>query len=400
MKTPYHLLLPILLVLISCKTTELLISEGKADHAIDMAIKKLDGKQKKTKHIKALEEAFITANDQDIRQISNLQSLANQGDATKWLEVYDLVSGIEKRQEKVRVVLPLKNDSYEGQIDFIETSPLLLEARKGASAHLYDEGSRLLKESKREANKYEAREAYNSFEKIETYASSYKDVESLLDESKELGTTLILLEVIDESGSGDYAYQINERFHNVDDPWTKYHLKYEDNITYDLRSTMSITKLYISPEKEDIRTTTETRQLEKKVVQRTSNGSARLDSMGNQQEQIDYEIIQANLTTIERTKKVTLEAKVDITDYSGKVLIASEYFGHDVIFSDQAMEVQGDRRALAGRAHVLNAPLMATLEEFPADVTMVLEALDHVTKNMISFIEEQGKKLSQNVVAK
>jgi len=76
MKTLFYLLsLTIILSTAACKSIEKLVDQGRYDEAIILATKKLAGKKnKKTKHIMALEEAFAKINLLDINHIDALKT--------------------------------------------------------------------------------------------------------------------------------------------------------------------------------------------------------------------------------------------------------------------------------------------------------------------------------------
>ena len=58
----------------SCASIEKLVDQGNYDAAIELATRKLAGKKnKKTKHIRALEEAYAKVNARDLDRITHLQ---------------------------------------------------------------------------------------------------------------------------------------------------------------------------------------------------------------------------------------------------------------------------------------------------------------------------------------
>ena len=128
MKTLYHtFLITLLLITASCRSIEKLVDQGRYDDAIVLATKKLAGKKnKKTKHIKSLEEAFFKVNSYDLHQISRLQDAAESGDGAAWIRMYDYLLQIDSRQNRVLPFLPLvSKENYVGVFDLIDTSPLI-----------------------------------------------------------------------------------------------------------------------------------------------------------------------------------------------------------------------------------------------------------------------------------
>lgn len=63
------------LITTACKSVDKLVDQGRYDEAIVLATKKLAGKKnKKTKHVRALEKAFAKVNERDLLHITHLKS--------------------------------------------------------------------------------------------------------------------------------------------------------------------------------------------------------------------------------------------------------------------------------------------------------------------------------------
>jgi len=197
MKTLYHtLLITLLLITTSCRSIDKLVDEGRYDDAIVLATKRLAGKKnKKTKHIQALEEAFYKINAHDLDQVARLQDAAENGDGAAWVRMHDYLVQIESRQNRVGPFLPLvSKENYVGHFELIDTRPWIDKASEGAAAYFYTEGTDYLAASLESGDKALARDAYNSFDRIGAYFSDYKDVREQLAISHESGITYILIQ--------------------------------------------------------------------------------------------------------------------------------------------------------------------------------------------------------------
>ena len=160
MKTLYYLaFISGLSLLLSCKSVDKLVDQGRYDEAIVLATKKLSNqKNKKTKHVKALEKAFTKVNQYDLRHI---EALKYRNDPTRWDEIYDYLDKIERRQRVILPLLPIvSKDGYDGYFELIETAPRLAEAAEEASKYRYDAGSELLQKSRESKDKLQAQDAY------------------------------------------------------------------------------------------------------------------------------------------------------------------------------------------------------------------------------------------------
>ena len=99
------------LLIISCssvKKTEQALNSGNYDQAINIAIKNLrTNKDKKGKqsYILMLENAFAKATERDLDRI---QFLSKEGNDAKLEEIYNNYLQLDRRQERIKPLLPLK----------------------------------------------------------------------------------------------------------------------------------------------------------------------------------------------------------------------------------------------------------------------------------------------------
>ena len=72
MRAKFYILF-IALFTISCNTVEKMVDQGRYDEAFAFSARKIAGKKKKkTKYVKALEEAYNTLNNRDLMEIDFL----------------------------------------------------------------------------------------------------------------------------------------------------------------------------------------------------------------------------------------------------------------------------------------------------------------------------------------
>jgi len=386
MKTLYYtLLITGLLITASCRSVDKLVEQGRYDDAIVLATKKLAGKKKKkTKHIKALEEAFYKVNAYDLDQVARLKDIALSGDGAAWIKVYDYLVKIDNRQERVKPFLPLvSKDRYEGYFEILDTRPYFVEARAGAAEYLYKAGSELLASSLKSGDKLLAREAYHHLDRIGAYYADYKDIDELLLKSREAGITYILMDIENYDLNRDLSLKITRRMDRLNSMWTQYHNQPLDGLTYDLVSSMTITDVFVSPEEEDIRTFTESKELERWVTERDSQGEIVRDTLGNEVKYREVEIVRATLSEIFRTKRTTLRAEIIVTDFALGQVVGSEDFRHEVTFASDACNLQGDRRALSDDTR---KRIDLSLSPFPTDFDMIDEALEEISRDIINYM--------------
>ena len=386
--TLYTSVIIFLLLITACRSVEKLVDQGRYDEAIVLATKKLAGKKKKkTKHIIALEEAFVKVNTYDLEHIDFLKERATNGDARSWEAIYDYALKISTRQERIIPFLPLvSKENYVGAFDLIDTEPILSESAAQAAAYFYDLGKEQLQESKTSGDKLLAQVAHFSLQKIGRFYGDYKEVHRLLEESNEVGTFHVLLKV-DE----DYANHLTLDFISKKEllgfhkRWTQYHLDFTEDITFDAVSTIGITDIDISPESEVINNFNERREIERWVDERDSDGNVVTDSLGNTVRYREVEIVRATITEVVRSKEARLRGVVETRDYNTGTLIDSEQYTHSINFASDACEFRGDRRALSEN---LRKRVDLTLSPFPTDYDMIAEGVSHLSKDFLKHIEQ------------
>lgn len=376
-----------LLLITACRSVEKLVDQGRYDEAIVLATKKLSGKKnKKTKHIIALEEAFIKVNNYDLEHIALLKERAAKGDARSWEAIYDYALKISARQHRIIPFLPLvSKDHYVGSFDLIDTDPILSESAAQAAAYFYRLGKDELAEAKTTGDKLLAQEAHYTLQKIGRFYVDYKDVHGLLEESNDAGTFHVLLKV-DEDYSNPLTLDfISERallgFHKR---WTQYHLDFTEGITFDAVSTMGITDIDISPESEVVNNFNERREIERWVNERDGDGNVATDSLGNTVRYREVEIVRATITEVIRSKEARLRGIVETRDYNTGTLIDSDQYSHSINFTSDACEFRGDRRALSDN---FRKRVDLTLSPFPTDYDMITEGVSHLSEDFFRHIE-------------
>ena len=151
-----HVIYPLVLYCItmsSCASVEKLVDQGKYDDAIELAARKLAGKKnKKTKHVRALEEAYAKVHAQDIQRIAYLKL---KDDADSWADVYYAYDKISKRQKRITPYLPLiSKDGYHAYFEIVNVAEPMVYAAKTAAARYYEAGTELLEIAETTGDKY------------------------------------------------------------------------------------------------------------------------------------------------------------------------------------------------------------------------------------------------------
>lgn len=381
----------------ACMTPQKLTYKGQYTKAIDLAVKKLSKKNKKDQHILSLEEAFTKQTEKDMGKITFLKK---EGEPESWEEINSIANRIARRQEKVKPLLPLyvaSEGNRKATLKFVRTNDLILESKEKAAAFLYARGIQLLEEAKSSQNKLSAREAFNQFDKIEKYYSTYKDKTRLMAEAKELGMNHVLFKMrnsayaVIPSSFERELFNMNTRSSNS--TWVQYHQQQDPAKTYDYIIVANMTNIAVSPE-----TTDNVQYVEEKQIQEgeefvyDQNGNVAKDTLGNDIKVPAYVTIYARVFETLQRKSGLLEG--DLEYFNGRTNEALYHFPirSEAFFENYAATFEGDRRALKDETNrkIGNRPAI-----FPNDMDMLYLAME-VLKEDIENLIRQNHRIVKN----
>src|SRR5690606_14976857 len=125
----YLLIAALAISVTACRSVKGLEESGDYDRAINLAVRKLKGKSKKSpKVVAALESAFNKAQDRDMRSIN---ALREEGRSENWERILRIANGISSRQAKVEPMLPLVDkDGYQASFNFVRAEEIQSESRE------------------------------------------------------------------------------------------------------------------------------------------------------------------------------------------------------------------------------------------------------------------------------
>lgn len=363
------------LLISSCRNIEKMVEKGHYDRAIAYATKELAGKKnKKTKHVKALEKAFakVTAHDMDL-----LKSLDGQEYSKNWDKILNITNKIESRQNKITPFLPLiSHEGYVAKFKFVKTHDIRNRVLTEAAEFRYNLAKDLLETAYANNDKAMARNAYSEFVNIASYRDNYKDSYSLMRDAKTLGIVNIKIEV--ERDKFVFApllvrgemERINPNRYNT--TWRRYHYNNESLAFFDFTAKMVLVDLDVSPERETV-----SHHTDKKKVKdgweyaMTKNGKNKIDSLGRPIKVDVYKTVKAHITEIERTKSSLVVGRFIYIDNKTNTVIQDLPLEVETVFNDYSLRFRGDRRALCN--HDINR-IKRHPDAFPYDDTMLLDA--------------------------
>ena len=369
------LLTIMVLSIMSCRSVENLVEQGKYDEAIMLATKKLAGKKdKKTEHVMALENAFAKVTDRDLDEIAYLKSQNFYG---KWDRIHSLYLRVRTRQNKIRPFLPLvSEDGYLAEFNFLSLNGEIANAANGAAEEHHNMSIERL-ELGRRGDKLAARESLNYLDRIDKYFPRYKDSDLLKDEAYFLAKTRILVNLVNEApvvlpeAFCDHVKTVS--VWDLNSKWKEYHIVERPEITYDLYADLQILDLIISPSLETRDRWEETSKIEDGwKFKKNKRGKLVLDSLGNKIKVTKYKTVKADIMKITREKTAGIVGNLLFRDVHAGVVQATRPIEVIADFVDVTYDYNGDKRALpTDIKKALGVPLA-----FPTDFDLTMEVAE------------------------
>lgn len=380
----------ILVLFASCRSIEKLVDKGNYDEAIFLATKKLAGKKnKKTKHVKYLEEAFGKINNMDMQKIHNLDA---ENNPYNWERVLALSQKIENRQNRISAFLPLiSKDGYQANFNFVKTGILINKALDGAAAYNYARGIELLDEAMNTSDKKKAQNAYYAFKDAESFRRSYKDVVRLKELSRELG----MVEILVDFKKGEFhslekdillrEFEIISTS-DLNRFWTNFSTRFDTAVAYDLIAEFQLLDMFVSPERLETNRHTDRKKIKDgwEYVKK-KDGEIKTDSLGNKLKRDVYRMASAQVLETIMEKSSMLRGQLSLIDARTAKRIDIIPFGEEIHFNDYSLEFRGDRKALCEHdlSRIDHRPLF-----FPSDMDMLMQAGLNMKHSLIHELKD------------
>lgn len=370
-------------VLTACHTAQKFAESGDYDSAIDLCVRKLQGKsKKKTEYVQGLEVAYQKAQARDLAAIEHLIA---ENRPENWERVNAIHRDIRNRQNKVIPLMPLQSkDGYAARFELVDIARLESESRQKAADHLYNLAKELIAKGE-QGDKLAARDAYYALCDLESrYYRDFKDKNDLMATARDLGTSYILFEMKNQSNTV-LPRMFAERLMNIgkqdlDSEWKAYFFEEKPGVQYDYKATFKVRNIDISPERVNERSYIDEKEIEdgfEYVLD--AKGNVLKDTLGNDVKRPRYVRIRANVVEVYQTKAARLTGYVEIYDLARKVMMDTRDMGTEVLFENYASTFVGDERALSRdtRARIGNRP-----QPFPADEDMLVQAAERIKPNL------------------
>ena len=348
MKRTILLLLTLFLFSCGVKQTQSMLSNGDYDGAIERALdglrtnKNAKGNQD---YVYLLEEAFAKAKERDL---NNLSLLIKEKNPSNFEKIYNLYIQLHTRQDKIRGVLPLKllKENRNALFPFSDYSNELVASKADLSTYLYDNSKKQLSSK----NKLILRQAYDDLVYLDKLNPDYKNVRELIDIAKFKGTDFVFVSSKNETNMVIPARLQDDLLdfstYGINDKWTEYHNKKQNEISYDFALVVNFREIKISPEQVREKQFIKEKQIKdgtKPLLD--SNGVQVKDSEGKPMVVDVMKTIKANIYEFTQFKSVQTTAKVEFHDLNTNQLIDAYPLTSEFVFNYIYANYNGDKSA-------------------------------------------------------
>jgi hypothetical protein len=348
MKRTILLLLTLFLFSCGVKQTQSMLSNGDYDGAIERALdglrtnKNAKGNQD---YVYLLEEAFAKAKERDL---NNLSLLIKEKNPSNFEKIYNLYIQLHTRQDKIRGVLPLKllKENRNALFPFSDYSNELIASKADLSEYLYTNAKKQLLSK----NKLLIRQTYEDLIYLEKLNPDYKNVRELIDNAKFKGTDFVFVSTKNETNmvipSRLQDDLLDFSTYGINDKWTEYHNKKQNDISYDFALVVNFREIKISPEQVREKQFIKEKQIKdgtKPLLD--SNGVQVKDSEGKPVFVDVMKTISASVYEFTQFKSVQTTAKVEFHDLNTTQLIDAYPLSSEFVFNYIYANYNGDKRA-------------------------------------------------------
>ncbi len=373
---------PLFVFLLSCGSvskTKKALTEGDYKEVIHRALKQIPKSNAKQKalYIDLLNNAYAKAVDKDLRTI---RFYKQENNPSNLRAVYNLYLDLEERQEKVRVLMPLKG----AKIKFKDYTKEIINAKQMLSAYLISNAQYLINLNTTQTY----REAYYDLKYLNQINPGFQNTAELLNICLTGGRSYVLLDVENKTDKILPKKWVNDILkistYNLNSLWNEYHNTRISNFNYDYQVNLTFKSINISPE-----SISERKLVQEKLIEDgfeyslDENGNVKKDSLGNDIKTKKFKKIYCTYFEFKQFKSAQVGADIEVINVNTQQLEDSFPISTDVFFEHIHATYQGDISALS-------SDLLPFLEferiPFPSDEQMILDSGQEIKQQFKSIL--------------
>jgi len=363
------------------------MQSGNYDAAIARAVEKIRKDKSDIKNIEILDESYKIALEQDNERIRLLKM---EGNPRNWDEIYLIYKKMHDRQAMVRTVLPLQSGNRTVDFPYVDYMEEMVSAKNNAADYYYANGRELMKNGTKEAY----RQANAEFRRAKEYVGNYEGIDQLIDESRYLGMSRVLV-TVDNRSNMNFPPEFEADLlaldlPRLDNPWVEYHTRQlDDEVNFDYIVSVIIKAVAVSPDNTFQKDTLIKREVEdgfQYVLD--DNGNVMKDSLGNDIKIKKYKTVQCALIESVQTKECVIDGEVEIVTINPSKVLKSDPLVADSYFEHVSARAIGDEEALGPleEEKVRSQPM-----PFPSDIEMVIRCSEALKMGIRSAMERNRR---------
>jgi len=386
MKTIVYLLSIVIIISFSCNSSKKALQKGNYNKAFYKSVKKLQKKPTDQEQAEIFTISYRKANQQDLDRINFLKT---SNEKKIWPEVYKKYMTLSNRQRTAETVLPLRVGGKTINFKHIDYNSNIIEAKNKAAEYHYRKGLELMM-----GDKLSIRNAYNQFAQVKVYSGSYSDIDQLMKQALEKGTSHVFIEPINKSNNTiEIKHLLNLTdfgMQDLDKQWVKYYNN-KQKANYDFNIYVSVTNLEIGQNK--LKETKET--ISKKVEDGwryvlDASGNVKKDSLGNDIKEPKYKTISCELTKKIQQKLSSINIKIEYQDNKTKRIIATSPLSTKFEFYYISSYANGDLNALDENT---KKTIGKDVVSFPEESFVIQKLTDNLKPKIKANIKSNGYRI-------
>jgi hypothetical protein len=368
------------LLLISCVSSSKKLQQGNYDDAISKSIKVLMKTPNNQEETDILKRAYSLANTADQDVIDRLK-LSGQPDI--WDEVLSRLTSLASRQERVER-LP---GQVISKIDFmhVDYNKEIAQSKLKAADYFYAHGVELLKNNDR----LSARQAYNEFTRAKGYYPNYKDLDSKITETLNLGTNSVLFRfqnlskvIVPQDFEADL---LKITLQSLNRQWLNFYTQEDKNAFYDFTIYMNLKAIGLTPESlRDVIYDEEKTVDDGFQYVLDAKGNVQRDTLGNDIKIKKYKTIKCHVKETQMEKRASVSGTIDFYDNRNGQLVRSQNISTESVFDHRFAQATGDLVAMSEKTRNL---ININPIPFPSDLQLIAntaEDLKRIAKDYVS----------------
>jgi len=374
----------ILSLLTGCSSPKKLLQKGNYDALIEKSVKSLIKDPGSEKDAAMLDKAYGLANERDLERIKYLKVESNPD---TWDEMLGLYAGLKNRQASVRRVLPMQLGGRTINYEQVDYDHEIAGAKRKAADYFNAHGRKLMGNNTRESY----RQAYYELIKAQDYSGdSYPDLDPLITRCRSLGTSHVLIEVINRSiinlptdfTDGLVAVDAS----GLNSEWVEFHTRKPDNnVQFDYYIDIMLQAVDVSPDQVQ-----EKDEIQKKTIENgfdyvlDARGNVKKDSAGNDIKVKKYKDIQCTVIESHQMKDCQITGEIEFHAGNPESLLKKQPIAAGTHFEHISARAIGDVNALSPEKKKL---IELKRIPFPNDIQMILDSSEALKKAIREAIQ-------------